>query len=339
MNRSVAARILTVGIVVALASGFAGSASASAFTLTLSPSQDNTIYNSLVDTLSNGSGQYIFSGRTALGDQRRALIAFDLSSIPPGSTITSAALTLHLSRSNSGPVNFELRKLATDWGEGASDADSAEGQGAQAAAGDATWFHTFYDTQTWTTAGGDFSAAVSSTNSVDSIPSFETWPSTAQMAADVQGWLDAPSTNFGWLVRVAQGGGNTAKRFESRDNPDLALRPRLVVDFDGPTDVPGGAAVAAAVTLLQNAPNPLTPRAAHTMLTYALPRSADVKLTVHDAAGRALATLVSGVQPAGWHQAAWDGHTRDGRRAPTGVYFSRLEAGGEVRVRKMNLVR
>ncbi len=326
-------------VVVALAVVGGLSERASALTVTLSPAKDNTIYNSLVDTLSNGAGDYFFSGRNALGEQRRALIAFDLSSIPLGSTITSAALMLHLSRSNSGPVNFDLRKLSTNWGEGASDADSAEGQGAQAAAGDATWIHTFYDAQTWTTAGGDFSATVSSSNAVDSIPSFETWPSTAQMIADVQGWLDAPSTNFGWVVRVAQGGGNTAKRFESRDNPDPAVWPRLVVDFDGPTDVPGGAHLEGAVALLQNAPNPFVPRATYTTLSYALPRPAIVKLVVHDAAGRALATLVSEAQPAGWHQAVWDGSTREGRRAPAGVYFTRLEAGGEVRVRKMTLVR
>jgi len=338
MHRFVAARYLFVLLIGAFVVGLSGSALAA--TVTLSPSKDNTLYNSLVDTLSNGAGQHIFSGRTAIGEQRRALIAFDLSSIPPGSTITSAALTLHMSRSISGSIPFELRRLLTNWGEGVSDADSGEGQGAQPATGDATWFHTFYATQFWTLAGGDFSATVSAVNTVDSLPQFETWSSTAQMVADVQGWLDAPATNFGWLLRVAVGGGATAKRFDSRQNPDPTVRPKLVVEFTGPTGVPPlPVDLASAVLLLQNAPNPLTPRAARTTLTYALPYSANVKLVVHDAAGRALATLVSGAQPAGWHQAAWDGRTLDGRRAPAGVYFSRLETGGEVRVRKMTVVR
>lgn len=331
----VARRVFAAFVVAGIAAGVGGSASAA--TVTLAAAKDNTIFNSLVDTLSNGAGERLFSGRTGTGEQRRALVAFDLSSIPPGSTITSAALTLHLSRSNSGPINYDLRKLLADWGEGASDADSAEGQGAQAAPGDATWWHTFYDTQSWTAAGGDFSATVSSITAVDSVPQFETWPSTAQMVADVQGWLDAPATNFGWIVRVAQPGGTTAKRFDSRQHADPAVRPQLVVDFVGPTDVPAAPEdLASGVVLQRNAPNPFTPR---TMLTYALPRSGYVRLVVHDAAGREIAALVSETQPAGWHAAAWDGRTRDGARAPAGVYYSRLEAAGEVRVQKMTLVR
>ena len=146
--RSTAAGIATIRVITAVAAtalvaGAAGPAPAAI--VTLAPSKDNTLYFSTIGAWSNGAGQYVFCGRTALGEQRRAVMAFDLSSIPAGSVIQSAALTLHLSRTVFGPTTIELRKLSKDWGEGTSDADSTEGGGAVAAPGDATWIHTFYD--------------------------------------------------------------------------------------------------------------------------------------------------------------------------------------------------
>jgi hypothetical protein len=52
-----------------------------------------------------------------------------------------------------------------------------------------------------------------------------------------------------------------------------------------------------------------------------------VQLTVHDAAGRAVRTLVTGEQPAGRHCAIWNGRDDSGRLLAPGVYFVRLEAG------------
>jgi hypothetical protein len=311
---------------------------ATAATVTLPASKDNTLYFSNTGQWSNGGGQYIFSGRNAISEQRRAVIAFDLSSIPAGSTIQSAALTLHLSRTIFGPTSVELRKLTKDWGEGTADADSNEGGGTVAGPGDATWLHTFYDTQFWTTPGGDFSAVVSATTIVDSsfVPGFFTWGSTPEMVADVQGWLAAPSTNFGWAVRMATTGPGTSKRFDSRENPNASVRPRLVITFIGPTDVPGGGAGAGQIVLEPNAPNPFAPS---TNLRFALVEPAVVRLGVHDASGRRVVELVSGTQAAGWHSAVWDGRDASGIRLPPGTYFARLESGGVVRVHKMTMLR
>ena len=310
---------------------------ATAATVTLGPSKDNTLYFSATGQWSNGGGQHIFSGRTAINEQRRAVMAFDLSSIPPGSTIQGAALTLHLSRTVFGPASIELRKLTKNWGEGTADADSNEGGGTVAGPGDATWIHTFYDTTLWTVAGGDFSAIVSATTIVDSafVPGFFTWGSTPEMVADVQGWLNAPATNFGWALRMATTGPSTSKRFDSRENPNASFRPRLVVTFTGPTDVPGGSG-AGRIVLEPNTPNPFTPS---TNIRFALVEPAIVRLGVHDASGRRVVDLVNGTQPAGWHSAVWDGRDASGTRLPPGTYFARLESGGEVRMHKMTLLR
>src|SRR5262245_35810555 len=76
--------IVTAAVFAACAIIFASAPPAVAATVTLSPSKDNTLYFSATGQWSNGAGQYIFCGRNVLGEQRRAVIAFDLSSIPAG---------------------------------------------------------------------------------------------------------------------------------------------------------------------------------------------------------------------------------------------------------------
>jgi flagellar hook assembly protein FlgD len=61
----------------------------------------------------------------------------------------------------------------------------------------------------------------------------------------------------------------------------------------------------------------------------------NVSLEVFDAGGRRVATVFSGFQPQGQHQAAWDGRDDDGRAVGAGVYFYRLWAGNTVLSRKM----
>ena len=68
-------------------------------TATVFPSKDNTLYESSTGNLSNGSGFHLFVGTTAASDVRRALLHFDLSSVPPGSLVSDAELVLYMNRS------------------------------------------------------------------------------------------------------------------------------------------------------------------------------------------------------------------------------------------------
>jgi hypothetical protein len=72
--------------------------------ITVIPSKDNTLYQNDQGSISNGAGVGLFVGHNKSDTFiRRALLAFDFSShIPPGSTIHSVNLTLHLSRTSSG---------------------------------------------------------------------------------------------------------------------------------------------------------------------------------------------------------------------------------------------
>jgi hypothetical protein len=64
-----------------------------------------------------------------------------------------------------------------------------------------------------------------------------------------------------------------------------------------------------------------------------LPRDARWRLHVFDSAGR-LVRRFEGDAPAGTHAVSWDGADARGARAPSGLYWARLEVAGETFVRK-----
>ena len=221
-------------IIVVLVGSFLGLV-ARGDTATLTPSRDNTLYQNAAGTTSNGAGSFVFTGRTAEVEGnaiRRALIFFDIAgNLPGGSTIDSVQLTLNMSRTRltTGRVTT-LHRVQADWGEGTSNASGEEGMGTAAAPGDATWLHTFFSTDLWTTAGGDFVATPSASTSVGGLGSYS-WGSTAQMVADAQSWLDDPAGNFGWILMGDENESSTAKRFDSRENFSKVDRPMLTIDF------------------------------------------------------------------------------------------------------------
>jgi hypothetical protein len=183
---------------------------------------------------SAGADPDMYAGRTSTGFIRRALVRFDLSSIPSGSAITDVDLALELTNTNqfSGPRTISLWRLQADWGEGVSTGGS--GFGSPPTPESATWIHRFYDTTSWGTAGGDFVPVASASTVVDNLGPY-VWTSAA-MIADVQGWLDEPTTNFGWMVRGDEVNLGVAKRFAAREHLNESFRPTLTVTFTPPQD-------------------------------------------------------------------------------------------------------
>jgi len=66
-----------------------------------------------------------------------------------------------------------------------------------------------------------------------------------------------------------------------------------------------------------------------------MPAPGRVRLVVHDVAGRAMVAVTDATMPAGVHRIQWDRSQH--HAVPAGVYFFRLEAGGEARVGKLVL--
>ncbi|HXS08926.1 MAG TPA: DNRLRE domain-containing protein [Candidatus Krumholzibacteria bacterium] len=194
-------------------------------------SQDNTLYENATGAVSNGAGDYFFTGRTREGFKRRAVIKFDIASnIPAGATITSVTLHLYMSRSKETTLySTSIYPVTASWGEGTSNADAEEGQGIASTTNDATWIHRFYPGTLWTTAGGDHAPQASATTPVGN-DGFYAWSSVI-MLADVQGWLDTPSQNFGWLMIGDESTTRSSKRFDSRTSSIASQRPQLTVEF------------------------------------------------------------------------------------------------------------
>lgn len=209
---------------------------ASADVVTLTAVADGTLWNDPAGATANGSGPVMIVGRagsTSSAPLRRGLLRFDVASaLPAGSTVHSAQLVLAFTSGNTGARNLEVHRVLASWGEGAS--STASGQGAPAQAGDATWLHRFYSSTSWSSAGGDFDPVVSSVLAVDQF-GVHNWPSTATAVADVQSWLDLPSSNHGWLLKLDnESVAQTTKVFGTREATAPAERPQLVIDFTPP---------------------------------------------------------------------------------------------------------
>ena len=87
---------------------------------------------------------------------------------------------------------------------------------------------------------------------------------------------------------------------------------------------------------VQSHPNPFNPS---TTISYELPARGHVRLDIYDAAGRRIVRLVGAVQDEGVHRIVWDGRDSNGSQVASGIYFSRLIAGGSTVTRKMVLFR
>ena len=203
--------------------------------ISITPVKDNAIFSGYVNNSDGQGGLYVGLNKDA-NNIKRTLLDFDVAAaVPAGATINSVTLTMYCYRNRNGATtNVELHKLLADWGEGTSNAgkSSGAGQGAPATTNDATWLRSFYNTASWTNPGGDFSSTISGSTSVagPNGTGSHTWASTAQMVADVQNWLDNPSTNFGWLLKASETA-NTSHAFYSREWTTASQRPTLTIDY------------------------------------------------------------------------------------------------------------
>ncbi len=93
----------------------------------------------------------------------------------------------------------------------------------------------------------------------------------------------------------------------------------------------GNNAIPTGFALNQNYPNPFNPT---TVISYQLPTSAFVRLTVYDILGNEVAALVGKEQHAGYYSV-----TFNAKNLTSGIYFYRLEAGSFSEAKKLLLVK
>ena len=92
----------------------------------------------------------------------------------------------------------------------------------------------------------------------------------------------------------------------------------------------------AALTVLQNHPNPFTDE---TQLRVGLPARGDVRVEIYDVAGRRVRNVLVPAQEKGWDTLRISARDDRGGSLASGVYFYRVHAGAETVTRKMVIAR
>ncbi len=121
-------------------------------------------------------------------------------------------------------------------------------------------------------------------------------------------------------------------RIRTSTNAVLAIDDQGGQDDDDPAvrNLPHNLAVRGAF------PNPFNPT---TRIAYDLPKAGLVRVGIYDLQGREIRALVAEEQAAGPQTVTWNGLDNQGRAAPSGVYFCRVEAGFQVRGIKLALLK
>jgi len=150
-------------------------------------------------------------------EMQRAIVKFDLSSIASGTVITNATLWLY----SFNPVQvkgstgfYGAYRLTGDWNELTS-----------------TW------NAPWSSPGGDFEGVPDATAPKRSSAEAPCWYSF-DVTARVQGWINAGSGNYGWLIKCTDEYLHNQDEFYALDTANAQYRPKLVV-----TDLSAGPAL------------------------------------------------------------------------------------------------
>jgi hypothetical protein len=114
----------------------------------------------------------------------------------------------------------------------------------------------------------------------------------------------------------------TAKIYSNKSNDELGI---VVSVADKNSSLP------TEYSISQNYPNPFNPS---TTIQFALPQSSPVKITVFDALGREVKTVLNEQREAGFHHVSFDAS-----RLGSGMYFYTITAGSYSQTRRMVLLK
>jgi hypothetical protein len=151
-----------------------------------------------------------------------ALLRWDVSAIPTGSIIVSAAIDLYVT--NSTKQNYEVYALQRAWDELS-----------------ATW-QRFVSNSSWSGAGATGSADHGSAVLGQLGPGgtgIQRITLNAAGIAAVQAWINDPNSNFGIILQDYAA--SDGMDFYSSEYSTAARRPKLVINYETPAPVGGGA--------------------------------------------------------------------------------------------------
>lgn len=198
-------------------------APASAATEKLSPDADTSNYESIPDANGDTIHDYLYVFSRTGSMNRRSLIHFDVSSVPPGATVESAKLYMNIWTVKSDRTN-DIHRVLGSWSE---------------------------PIVTWNTQPSYESTPTDSPNTGTTPGIWMEWDVTA----DVQAFVDG-TPNYGWLLKdpIEYSDPSAYAKYYSREYADPAVRPYLEVTYTEAEPAP----VAAFSGLPLSGPAPLT---------------------------------------------------------------------------------
>ena len=76
-----------------------------------------------------------------------------------------------------------------------------------------------------------------------------------------------------------------------------------------------------------------------TSISYVVPSSAKVNLTIYNSLGQPVKVLVNGTEESGAKQVLWNGKDENSQDVSSGVYVYKLQIGQQAAVKKMMFVK
>ena len=150
--------------------------------------------------------------KSKTGEIKRSIVRFDLSVLPPGSTITSCNLNLYL---NDGPNTsrtygaYRINNHETEWTETG-----------------VTW-NKFNSGSSWGTSGGDYSSSTTANLAINNGEKnkYVNWNVTTDCNALAQ---------RAWLIKDNNEGTNTEVKFKTKEEPGFDEDPYLEITYSTP---------------------------------------------------------------------------------------------------------
>ncbi len=153
-----------------------------------------------------------------------ALLYWDISSIPAGSTISSASITVNVENVTDATPGFNLYAMLQGWTEGTGNG-SATGNGA-------TW-NTYDGTNAWPGGAGGAGASDRGTTALANLAPTSTGSYqvtlNASALAVLEGWVNTPAGNNGFMIHA--GTEDNGMDISSREAVTITARPKLTIDY------------------------------------------------------------------------------------------------------------